>query len=214
MKPRRIYPLIVGWQKPRDEHPSLRPGMVALVIRPSIPGALVMPTEQAVDPAHPDEQVTFQVMPLTTGRLPDAHLDVLQKDRRVQKLPLPMKAVGSGLTRFLLLLTILVPALLLFVKYNPLEGSHRTKPGYLVERWLRENLPEFNHITDSIAEALGTAYGTLHDLSKGGELPVAFSAFVVLLALTCIAWLLRGSRRDTVVGEPLLVSRPNAEAAS
>jgi hypothetical protein len=286
MKARRIYPLVVGWEKSGGEHAALRAGLVALTIRPSIPGALVMPMEQAVDPSRSDEGVTFQVMPLTNGRLPDAHLEVLQKDRRVQKLALPMRSVGSGWTRFLLLLTILVPIFLLWVKYNPLDGAEpirlhgsaednrkmplvgeepdqkqapldpkklfeeiqkkqkeqqdarkggmaaplqrppqkdvvhhgeglrRGQSGFLVKEALRDNLPDVKEVVDPIAENAGEAYQWVHDLSKGGGIPIAFSAFAVLLALTCISWMLHGSRRDKALGEPLLVSRPNAESTS
>jgi hypothetical protein len=124
MKPQRVYPLTV--EVPRGSGGRLLPAGSgeAVVVRPLIPGAVVVPAEQRLDVARPGSQVTFSVTPLAKGRLPNPRVEVLQHGRVVQEIGLRMKGVTQRMTWWLLALTLLVPSLLLYYgRYYPVTGT-------------------------------------------------------------------------------------------
>jgi hypothetical protein len=336
MKLRRLYPLSVGWKPVKGAAvDALSPGSVALVVRPIIPGALVVPAEQTIDPTRPEHPAMFSVTLLGRGRMRGASVEVLQKGRKVQELPLHLKTGGSFLLRALVVLTLVVPLLLLLVKYHPLDGgdsgigrrnaggsaddpvafvygslvggisasplqplpflvltasSGKDKPqppipgvpgfpprfppgegppereqgglppkipprgfppgippppggippgvmppgvpgralvpppgslsqsglrrgdsGYLVQKAVKDNIPAISSLTKNLAETLGKAYGYLHGLEQDGA-NLSFYAGLALFALTCLVWLLPGSRRASTLGEPLRLARPASES--
>jgi hypothetical protein len=126
MKPQRVYPLTV--EVPRGSAGRLLPAGAgdAVVVRPLIPGAVVVPAEQRLDVARPGSKVSFSVTPLAKGRLPNPRVEVLQHGRVVQEIGLRMKGVTQRMTWWLLALTILVPSLLLYYgreEYHALSGE-------------------------------------------------------------------------------------------
>src|SRR5262249_44034071 len=72
LKRRRVYPLVV--EVPRGDEGG--EGGRVVVVRPVVPGALVVPAEQRLDVGTPGNQVTFDVTALARGRLPRAHVEV------------------------------------------------------------------------------------------------------------------------------------------
>src|SRR5262245_23449650 len=75
MNVQRVYPLTV-------EVPAVRTGQApppvvdSVVVRPIIPGALVVPVEQKLDPNRPGASVKFHVTPIARGDLPDSRIEV------------------------------------------------------------------------------------------------------------------------------------------
>src|SRR5712692_8180564 len=67
MKPQRVYPLSVEVPRGSDGRPLPAGSGEAVVVRPVIPGAVVVPAEQRLDVARPGSQVTFSVTPLAKG---------------------------------------------------------------------------------------------------------------------------------------------------
>ena len=121
MKPQRAYPLVV--EVPRGSA-AAGPGPGPVVVRPLIPGAHIVPAEQALDVNRAGQQVTFYVTPLARGRLPAPRVEVLQHGRPVGAIGLRMKAVTQRMTWLLLLLTVLVPCLVFYTtRVNPLTGT-------------------------------------------------------------------------------------------
>jgi hypothetical protein len=101
MRPNRVYPVVVSWRES-----GRGPGPV--VVRLLMAGAQVVPAEQTLDPANPDDRATFYVTPLARGWLRGERLEVLQNGRKVQEIRLPCKVTTQWLTWVLLLLTIVV----------------------------------------------------------------------------------------------------------
>jgi hypothetical protein len=121
MKWQRVHTMRVAWEAKKGPHSD--DAFPAVVIRPSIPGAIVTPPEQTLG-AAPSSEVTFYVTSLALGKIPAARVEVLAAGTTAEDISLPMKTVRQRLTRVLLALTILVPAFLLWVlKFEPLEGT-------------------------------------------------------------------------------------------
>ncbi len=117
MKPQRVFPLVVELQGTAGGSGG------PVFIHPFIPGAHVIPAEQSLDPAAAKSKATFYVTPHAKGALRGARLDVFQQGRLVQEIPLAMRTATQRLTWVLALLTVLVPAFLLyFTVYHPLKG--------------------------------------------------------------------------------------------
>lgn len=114
MNVQRVYPLTV-------EVPALRAGQTpppvveSVVVRPVIPGALVVPVEQKLDPNRPGASVRFHVTPLALGWLPDSRVEVHHPGRPVQEIPLGSRPMSMVLWVILLVLLfpIVVPLRLL-----------------------------------------------------------------------------------------------------
>jgi hypothetical protein len=115
MNPQRVYALTVTATR------AVKGSAEPVVLRPVIPGALVTPAEQKLDVARPGDKVTFAVTPLARGRLPGPRIEVLQDGKPPQNIPLSMKGSTQRLTRLLLLLAILVPALLWYLRAYPVQ---------------------------------------------------------------------------------------------
>src|SRR5207253_1356997 len=124
MKLQRVYPAVV---EARPVGGGQRNGAGApVLLRPIIPGALVVPAELTLDTAQAGARATFYVTPLAKGRLPGARLEVRRQDALVQEIRLPMRATTQRLTWLLALLTVLLPVVLLNVtRYHKLQGTVR-----------------------------------------------------------------------------------------
>jgi hypothetical protein len=124
MKPQRVYPLVVEVSRGTA---AAGPVLEPVVVRPVIPGAHVAPAEQPLDVRRPGAPATFYVTPLARGRLPAPRVEVLQHGRRAGEVGLRMKGVTQRATWFLLLLTLVVPALLFYATRHPLTAVTRHK---------------------------------------------------------------------------------------
>jgi hypothetical protein len=121
MRLHRVYPMKISWY---DSSRPTGPAAAPVVLRPLIPGALVVPAERTLDPNRPDDQAVFSVTPLALGRLSPAGVEVVQNGRPLQMMPLPARAVRQRLTWILLFLTFLVPAFVLYTtRYLQLSGT-------------------------------------------------------------------------------------------
>jgi hypothetical protein len=122
MKPNRVYPLVV--ELPRAAAKPVAGANAPLVVKPIVGGAVVTPTEQAVELNPSGGEVTFHVTPVAKGTLPDARVEISQQGRPVDAIPLKMKARTQCMTWVLLLLTILLPSILAYYTYaQPLTGD-------------------------------------------------------------------------------------------
>jgi hypothetical protein len=121
MKWQRVHTLKVRWEETAG--PPTAASLPRVVVRPAIPGALVTPQEQTLDPAADAPEVTFYVTPVALGTLPDPRVEVIPAGGKPEAISLPMKSLYQRLTKVLLLLTFVVSAFLLYLKYEPLEAS-------------------------------------------------------------------------------------------
>jgi hypothetical protein len=115
MHPQGAYPLTVCWKTERggDPDPAAIP---PVVVRPFIPGSLVTPPERTLDPSATGREAVFSVTPLALGRVKGAYVEAVPtQGGPALDVTLPVKVVRQRLTKWLLLLTVLAPALFLYV---------------------------------------------------------------------------------------------------
>lgn len=225
MKFQRVYALVAE-ATPADGKTSA--AGAPLVVRPIIPGAMVSPLEHTVAAKSANSKATFYVTPLALGQLKNARLEVGHQGALLQEIPLPTKVVRQRATWFLALLTVLVPALLIyFTQYldfsrggpfrqdlpPSLKAVKKTQPDPMrgpIELGLQRNIPDklslqFTEV--EIAEykppiALGAQDG--YEFVQGMQgLPVY--AFVALLFLTLVSWVMHRAVRGSRKGKPLLL---------
>jgi hypothetical protein len=122
MRLQRVFPLIVEVKR-GDRQPESGAGSLPAIVRPVIPGALVVPAEEKIDASVPGSQVVFHVTPLARRRLPEARVEVHQKHRQVQPIPLNIKVTTQRLACLLLALAVLVPWGLSELARHPLQGD-------------------------------------------------------------------------------------------
>jgi len=120
MHRQRVYPLLVTLQRLNPGR-GLREAANQVRIRALVPGADVTPAEFTLDPAKPGSQASFYVTPLAKGNLGSASVQLFSGEQLVQEVRLPMKSVSQRLTWVLAVLTLLLPACLLYAKYNPIR---------------------------------------------------------------------------------------------
>ncbi len=124
MKARRVYPLTVEVPRGGAGRAAEGPGGADILVRPLVPGALVVPAQLPLDLGRPGAKATFHVTPLACGKLPEARVQIVYDGHPVQDLPVRMKAGTQGLTWLLLLAAVVLPPLLLhYTRYAPLRGN-------------------------------------------------------------------------------------------
>jgi hypothetical protein len=122
MKPNRVYPLVV--ELPRATAKPTAGSNSPLVVKPVVAGAVVTPSEQAMELTPSGGEATFHVTPVAKGRLTDARVELSQQGRRVDAVPLKMKAKTQRMTWILLLMTLIIPAVLAYyTNIAPLSGD-------------------------------------------------------------------------------------------
>jgi hypothetical protein len=131
MRVQRVYPLVVEVPSGATARPAHGQTLDPVVVRPVIPGALVVPAEQKLDVTRPGERASFHVTPLARGRFPSPYVEILHHGKLVQGIPLRMKGVTQRLTLFLLILALLLPwPVFYYTRTNKLKGfvPVKTKP--------------------------------------------------------------------------------------
>jgi hypothetical protein len=116
MRCQKIYPLEV--EVPRGgSRGNATGGAVSdpVVVRPVIPGALIVPHEQSLDLARAGSKATFFITPFAQGRLRGAQVDLLRSHRAVETIPLEGRVSIVEQLFWVLVLLVLgsVPALLM-----------------------------------------------------------------------------------------------------
>jgi hypothetical protein len=139
MRPNKVYPFTVSW---RESARGAGPVTVRLVLA----GAQVVPAEQTLDPANPDDRVTFYVTPLAKGWLRGERLELLQNGRKVQEIRLPCKVTTQRATWLFLLLTIfvgwwVVPLIVEEIREPMLPRPGPGRPGLAAVREKFKDLP-------------------------------------------------------------------------
>jgi hypothetical protein len=231
MKLQKVYPLRVEWQPaPRSAGQQTPP---TVVVQPVIPGALVAPARLTLD-AAPDTEAVFYVTPLARGRMPEARVEATPPKGETVEIDLPMKSVTQRLTKWLLLLTFLVPALMLyFLKYEKLEGKVSVtkpaqaqkpqgeggqapqtvtiwvpgNPGEVLRDLLKDNLPNIPYVTEPVAEGLGKGYDFLVNMEKGHSY-LPFYVGLALLVMTATSWFAHLGARGRRRSKPFPVAPP------
>jgi hypothetical protein len=211
MRRDRVYPLRLAWRNT----PPPGASWPQVVARPIVPGALVTPAQQPV--AATDAETVFYVTPLGRGRAPGARIELTPPQGPAQQILLPLKVVTQRLTKFLLLLTLVVPPLLYYVtRDGRLEGdvfkqvpgpagadkqkTHlvriKAEPGELLAMWFKDarNFPQVPNVTEEMADGLGQAYTFLCTVAGADPLAVYVAGF--LLFLTIASWLTHLGARD------------------
>jgi hypothetical protein len=225
MRLNRVYPLTVQIPS-KGKGQAAPPGTPPLTVRPILPGAVVTPPEQKLDPTRPGSEVVFQVISLAKGPYRGARVQVEGPGQAPQEIRVGMRAKTQRMTWVLLALTIGVTwALLYYCKLHPLEvkaGNVTLMPGTSLKHEINGALTKFlpslpsqqypwltRSTIDKTSSGMGDAYQYLIGLSD--EFNVPFWVGLSLLALTCVSWLFhrqwRAKRRAN-----LLLPKPGAEA--
>jgi hypothetical protein len=137
LKRQRLYPLVVRWSRADHVHVPPTGESSTVVVRPVIPGALIVPTELPLSAAQPDATATFQVTPLARGHLNGARVDVLYQGKQVGTVPLPMNVVRISLSGALLALAFLIPLFLMLTTGNNKLTSATMKKRKATEQELK-----------------------------------------------------------------------------
>jgi hypothetical protein len=224
MRRNKTYPLVI--EPASQGGSSVPPGTPAVVVRPIIPGALVVPGEQKVDLARPGGPTTFYVTPLAKGKLPNAHVEVHAAGQPVQEIGLKMRARTQRLTWLLLVLTVGLAWLLNFGCKDPPVGViyKDGKPthafggpvlAYRVSSSLREVIPPLPSKSDpwitrptfdAVGQGLGFVYDRIYELYNS-DVPVISWITLALLGLTFISWAVHHPWRSRI-SKAIALPRP------
>jgi hypothetical protein len=168
-----------------------------LPVRLIVPGALVVPSEQTIDPTpFNDTEVMFHVTPLVAGPLPQARVEML-RGHKIETIEMPVCGQGHTLPRVLAVLALLVPLFL----YLPSCFADQIADGTM-ERQVRAWLPEFG-FRDTAAGGIQSVASVLATTGRAGHF--SFFAFLGLgSAAICVA-LLRRPSRQSLWGAPFTI---------
>jgi hypothetical protein len=120
MRLNRVYPLSVEVAAPQG---GAGDASIPVTVRPLVPGAIVVPPEQKLDPGQPGARAGFYVTALAKGSLRGALVEIFQPGQVVQTIPLRMKGTTQLMTLILALLTILIPVGLGLLVWYPMKGD-------------------------------------------------------------------------------------------
>lgn len=208
MHRQRVYDVTVGWQKSTIRPPA---GSEPVRLRLIMAGAQVVPSEQPLDPNHPDDSATFYVTPLAAGSLRAERIEVLIQGRKVQELPLPARVVSQRSTLVLLLLAFLIPWLL-FTFIRPKE-SRQVEPldarDFQVPAYITQYVPTLPSLFSEVSLYVAATWRALHLNMLEHPLEVYWCLGLLFLAL--LSWVSHSSRRKRRVGKPIPLPRAAAE---
>ncbi len=227
MRPNRVYPFTVGWKG------GARTSGEPVVVRLVMAGAQVVPAEQTLDPARPDDRATFFVTPLAKGWMRGERLEVVQGGRKVQEIRLGCKVTTQRLTWLLLLLTIVFAWWIAPILIDPvreprpqsrleeLEGvvPQSYPPGKSMEKRISRYLPHVlpavreylpKDVGNSVAQGLesvptviGDFYMLVYNKQYVEGWPIVEVVLAVLIVLTVLSWLTHLERRSSRVSRPV-----------
>lgn len=164
-------------------------------VRLIIPGALVTPPEQGLDPSPFEAaEAVFHVTPLATGELAEARTELL-RGGRLDLVPMPMRCHSRVLPWLLAALTLLLP-LTVHALGSPVAQQE-------LLAWL-PNL--------KIDEVLSRSLADAGQLLRQGR--ISFFTFLGLSATTLWLLLARRPHRTSAQGEPFALGPPPRHSAS
>lgn len=181
--------------RPLDRVVDLGRSLVSepLPVRLVMPGALVSPPEQGVEPSPFEPvQALFHVTPLATGDLPQARMELL-RGSSLDAIDIPVHCQGRLTPWFLAVLTILVPLLL----YLPGKFVTEIQAG-VVQREVADWLPGVP-LRRTIAAEMQHAATFLATTGQQGHL--SFFAFLGFSSVTVWLVLTRRPSRQILFGE-------------
>jgi hypothetical protein len=171
-----------------------------LPVRLIVPGSLVVPAEQALEPSpFRASEATFHIVPLVPGPLAGARVEVL-REGRVDMLELPVCSQGSLAPRLMFWLTLLLPLLL----YLPGRFPEWVASAG-VERELSAWLPGIPGRAE-LAHQVQNSIALLAIAGRDGHL--SFFALCILLATSFALWLSRRPRRSTCLSGTFTLGSP------
>jgi hypothetical protein len=221
-----VYPVTVSWYERDERRP---PGTAPpVLVRLLMAGAQVVPSEQPLDPARRDAQVTFYVTPLARGWLRGERLEVLVGGRKVQELPLSTHVTSQKMTWFLLIMTILVPWFLLtycsgppvlddpvnarMVKLGRENKRLLRSRGWFLEEEIKKHVPDVPEVVNENLPFVGDSLlaarrfvANIYDalVQQSSQRPVAFYAGTGLLFLTALSWWVHRAKRRRIISTPI-----------
>jgi hypothetical protein len=201
MRLRRVYPVRIGWTWMER---GVR--IKDVTLRLDVSGAQVSPAELSLSPADPEAEATFYVTPLATGKLRRFVLEIEYQGIKIQEMSLPAKVTTQRWTKFFLLLALVLPLLILYVKYHPVERGSQDA----VKKLILDNAPEAAGVTDIVpwikdwvdlddwikrsADSIAEWYVNIYSYCLLN--PAAFYACLVCLLLAMFsAWCHRAKRK-------------------
>jgi hypothetical protein len=129
--------LTVTWQSEGGGAPDAA-AIPPVVVRPLIPASLVTPAEQTLEAGGETREAVFTVTPLALGTVQGARVEATPPQGGRFDVTLPMKIVRQRATKVLLLLTVLVPALYLYLTKSLAEDLRGPYPASKLKGRLRE----------------------------------------------------------------------------
>ncbi|HMP01265.1 MAG TPA: hypothetical protein PKC45_02070 [Gemmatales bacterium] len=110
----------------------------AVVIQPVIPGAIVTPSSGEM-PLQPGNELTFAVLPLATGRVKNARLDILRNGRRLTSMNLSMRVNRGNQARLLMWLTLLL-LFTFYYRWEPLAYGPAYREGDAIKFYVLDRV--------------------------------------------------------------------------
>ena len=201
MRRGRTYAVEVGWRS-AERGVAARP----VTLRLEVAGAIVVPAEQVLRPADPEDAVTFYVTPLGKGKLRHQTIEVRYDNAKIFEMPLRSRVSTQRFTLFLLIMTFLAPWLLTNYCKSPYKKDG-LGPKESMSALIEDNLPDLTEFNDMLpewapvkewarkgAELTGTGYAELCEWCQ--RYPIATCTCLSFLGLTLIsAWWHKPKRR-------------------
>ena len=204
----RTYPVNIGWQD-SERGVAAKP----VTLRLEVAGALVVPAQQVIRPADPDDTATFYVTPLSSGKVLYHLIEVHYQNAKVSEMPLKARVVNQRFTYFLLVLAFLVPWLLSKYCTTPIQKDKLGPKDSLVAL-IQEKLPDLGELNESFpawlplgdwlkkgTEFIGTCYGQLCTWCQ--RYPIPGYTAMSFLVLTLISSWWHSPKRKRQTSDPI-----------
>lgn len=201
MRRGKTYPFQISW-KSAERGVAAKP----VTLRLEVAGALVVPAERIMRPNDPDDETTFYVTPLATGKLRHCEIQVRQDNARLFEMPLKARVGTVGFTLFLIALAIFIPWVLVNYVKHPVSVE-KLGPRDSMAAIIEGNTPNLDELTGMLPEWMpvkdwvksGTSYvadGYLQLHLWCNEYPIATYTVLGFLVLAFFsAWRNRPKRR-------------------
>jgi hypothetical protein len=195
------YPVQISW-KSAERGVAAKP----VTLRLEVAGALVVPAERVMRPNDPDDETTFFVTPLSSGKLRHCVIEVRQDNAKLFEMPLKARVGTRWFTLFLIVMAFLVPWLLVNYCKTPFQID-KLGPKDSLKVLIEGNTPELDELAEKLPESMpikvwvrdgtehvATWYAQLHEWCN--EYPIAlYTALGFLVLALFSAWRNRPKRK-------------------